>query len=62
LQWELSFEFCGFANMRFWQREIITVWKISWPSKNPVYVTLTIGGDSGVTSVMAQIQGHASPL
>ncbi len=31
-------------------------------TKNSVYVTLTIGGDSGATSVTAQSQGHASPL
>ncbi|HEY8032340.1 MAG TPA: YncE family protein [Methylocella sp.] len=30
-------------------------------TKNPVYVTLTIGSNSGATSVTAAIQGHASP-
>ena len=31
-------------------------------TKNPVYVTLIIGSDSGAASVTAQIQGQASPL
>ncbi len=31
-------------------------------TKNPVYVALIIGPDSGAASVTAQIQGQASPL
>ncbi len=31
-------------------------------TKNAVYVTLTIGPNSGAASVTAHIQGHASPL
>jgi hypothetical protein len=31
-------------------------------TKNPVYVTLIIGADSGASSVTAAIQGQASPL
>ena len=56
----LQATFTRLVTMRFGFNAIATGASLTG-TKNPVYVTLTIGGNSGATSVTAAIQGHASP-